>query len=226
MILHLVTDGRRLAVSDDPGKVGDALLTQARDAFAAGVDLVQVREPWMTARDLAPLVRRIVADSGGSRTRVVVNDRVDVAMASGAHGVHLKSTSVEPARVRRVVPRGFLIGLSVHSAAEAETAGDLVDYLVAGTVWPTSSKPKDQRLLGVDGLRDVVAAARVPVLAIGGVTVDRVQAVARTGAAGIAAISLFSPARATGLYPSHGARRLDDRVLEIRRLFDTPEPRS
>jgi thiamine-phosphate pyrophosphorylase len=79
----------------------------------------------------------------------------------------------------------------VHTPREAADAGDVVDYLVAGTVFPTASKAPDAPLLGVEGLRAIVAAARVPVLAIGGITLDRLDAIAGAGAAGVAGISLF-----------------------------------
>lgn len=140
---------------------------------------------------LAALVSELVAMTRGTATRVVVNDRLDVALCTGADGVHLRGDSAPPASVRALVPRGFIVGRSVHDAAEAAELGRDVDYLLAGTVWASRSKPAGQRVMGTDGLAAVVAAARVPVLAIGGVTVDRVSEVAAAGAAGIAAIGLF-----------------------------------
>lgn len=190
MILHLVTDRRRLA----PGAGVEAglacLLEQARAAAAAGVDVIQVRERDLDGRTLTALVRQIVAATRGSRTRVVVNDRLDVSLASGADGVHLRGDSFEAHDVRPCVPPGFLIGRSVHSVAEARESGP-VDYLVAGTLWPTPSKPERHPLLGLDGLRAVVTSAAVPVLAIGGVGLDGVASLASTGAAGLAGIGIW-----------------------------------
>jgi thiamine-phosphate pyrophosphorylase len=161
---------------------------------------VQVRERDLPGSDLATLVRAMVALARGSHTRILVNDRLDVAIAAGAAGVHLRSDSVAPAIARTMVPPGFLIGRSVHDAIEAGNFGDVVDYLVAGTVWPTPSKPMapgaDYHLLGVDGLTAIVRASRAPVLAIGGVTLERIPQVAQAGAAGLAAIGLFMPSRA------------------------------
>jgi thiamine-phosphate diphosphorylase len=121
----------------------------------------------------------------------VVNDRVDVALASGADGVHLRSDSIAPHVVRQMTPNGFVIGRSVHSASEAASVAG-VDYLIAGTVWTSASKNEGHQLLGLDGFSSIVRATHVPVLAIGGVTIDRVGEIAKAGGAGIAAIGLFT----------------------------------
>ena len=159
-------------------------------AVDAGVDLIQLRERDLDARDLATLAVDLVRLTRSTATRVVVNDRLDVALASGADGVHLRSDSMAAAAVRRIAPPGFLVGRSVHSVDEALAAGD-VDYLIAGTVFATVSKPGPHRLLGLAGLRAIVAAAGVPVLAIGGVGMEQLGVIADTGAAGVAAIGLF-----------------------------------
>ena len=126
----------------------------------------------------------------GSTTRVLVNDRLDIALACGAAGVHLRSDSVPPDAVRRAVPAPFVVGVSVHSLVEAIAVAPSVDYIVAGTDWPTPSKPA-AATIGPEGLSRIAAAVGVPVLAIGGVTLDRLAETARTGAAGAAAIGLF-----------------------------------
>ena len=191
MTICLVTDSRRLAGS----RAADSdrrrcLLAQARFAVDAGVDLIQVRERDLEAAALADNVSELLTVTRDTATRLVVNDRLDVALACGAAGVHLRADSIPIAAVRRLAPAGFLVGRSVHTAREATDASD-ADYLVAGTVFPSPSKALAHRLLGVDGLRAIVAAARVPVLAIGGISLDTVDAVAATGAAGVAAIGLF-----------------------------------
>jgi thiamine-phosphate pyrophosphorylase len=190
VILCLVSDRRRLAGADaPPDEARRCLLLQARYAVEAGIDLLQIRERDLEAADLAHLVTAMLGVTRGSRTRVVVNDRLDVALACGADGVHLRADSIAIAAARRLAPAPFLIGRSVHSAHEAgEAAG--ADYLVAGTAFPTASKP-GASTLGAGGLRDIVRAAPGPVLAIGGVTGDHCAGVAAAGAAGIAAIGLF-----------------------------------
>jgi thiamine-phosphate diphosphorylase len=190
-MLCLVTDRRRLS----GGSVAFAaargrLLDQARWAINSSVDIIQVRERDLEAVDLAALVSDLVRLSRRCDTRVVVNDRLDVALACGADGVHLRHDSVRAEAVRTIAPAGFLVGRSVHGVAEAEEAGP-VDYLIAGTVFPTASKPAGSPMLGLDGLAAIVQAVPVPVLAIGGITRERLDEVAAIGAAGVAGIGLF-----------------------------------
>ncbi len=222
MILQLITDRRRLA----PGASEDAgircLLEQVRHAVAAGIDLVQVREYDLEGRALSALVSQALALTRGTSTRLVVNERLDVALACGADGVHLRGQSFETSRVRALAGPGFLIGRSVRSADDARTAGP-VDYLIAGTVWPTVSKPEGHALLGPDGLRQVVEAAGVPVLAIGGIDASRLEALASTGAAGVAAIGVWMSSgggcRAVSLHAVtrtfRGGRDLANMVVRI-----------
>jgi thiamine-phosphate pyrophosphorylase len=204
VIACLVTDRRRF-VRPVPG-----LLDQIGRAVDAAIDMIQIRERDMAAGALADLVREALAIARGSRTRIVVNDRLDVAIGMGAHGVHLRHDSLPVAAARALAPPPFLVGRSVHHVQEARAAAG-ADYVIAGTVFPTSSKPLADAWLGVDGLRAVVTAAlNVPVLAIGGVTLDRVDAIAAAGAAGVAAIGLFVN------------ERLTDTAVELRRRFDSP----
>ena len=193
-ILCLVTDRRRLAGGDETFETARVRLVQlARDAVDAAIDLIQVRERDLETATLVDLVSDLVDIARGSTTRIIVNDRVDVALACGAGGVHLRSDSIAPASARAMAPPGFLIGRSVHQLAEAVEHAPAVDYLIAGTLFPTISKPAADRLLGESGLRQMAAAVRVPILAIGGVTVERVPAIAASGAAGVAGIGLFLP---------------------------------
>jgi thiamine-phosphate pyrophosphorylase len=164
---------------------------QASYAVAAGIDFIQIRESDLAADALSAIVADVLEVARGSRTRILVNDRVDVALACGAHGVHLRADSAAPQQVRRIVPPGFVVGQSVHTVTEAAVAADDVDYLIAGTIWPTSSKPQGHPLLGLDGLTAIVKAARVPVLAIGGVDIERLPAILAAGASGIAGIEIF-----------------------------------
>ena len=168
------------------------LLALIRRAAQAGVDLVQIRERGLTDRVLLDLVREAVSSVDGLATRVVVNDRPDVARAVGAVGVHLKGTSPPPRRIRALLAPLALVGRSVHSVDEAvrvEDAGG-VDYLVAGPVFETVSKPGHAGT-GIEGFEEIVRTVTLPVLAIGGVTVARTERLARAGAAGVAAIGAF-----------------------------------
>lgn len=179
---------------------GDALIFAAiRRAIAAGVDWVQIREKDLPAPALQELTRAAVAAAGRS-ARILVNDRLDVALAAGAAGVHLGSESVPVAEVARWrrdgnAPRGFLIGRSCHQLAEAldaERAG--ADYVFLGPVFATPSKVAYGAPQGITPLAETCRAVRIPVLAIGGISEENAVECFRAGAAGIAAIRLFQQA--------------------------------
>jgi len=188
-VICLVTDRRRLAGSADDV---EGLLTFIESAVEAGVDLVQIREPDLSSCVLYDLARRAVRSAAGTATRILLNDRVDVALAAGAAGVHLKSLSIPAKRVRALVPSSWIVGCSVHNVSEASqaVAAGAIDYLIAGTVFETTSKP-GQSPIGLGALKQIAHAVEVPTLAIGGVTVRRAGLVGRAGAAGLAAIGEF-----------------------------------
>ena len=219
----LVSDRRRLVPADAPLDASRrCLVAQARHACSAGVDLIQIRERDLDAAELARLVGDVLAITRGTPTRVVVNDRLDVALACGAHGVHLRGDSIPVEAARRLAPAGFLIGRSVHRVDEAMRATG-ADYLIAGTVFTTTSKPAGQPLLGADGLRSIVRASDVPVLAIGGITEDRIDQIAGAGAMGFAAIGLFIAPRSADRGTGEAICRaipLDGVVERARTAFD------
>ena len=188
----IVTRGRGTSGSDDRVKLVGRLAAAAR----AGADMIQIRERHFDDRSLLQFAREVIDAMRPFSTRVLINERTDVALASGADGVHLKSDGPAVLDVRRIVPDGFLIGRSVHSEREGqvvESAGGC-DYLLFGTVFRSPSKPDDHRLAGPEGLRGICASVSLPVIAIGGISVARVQDVRAAGASGIAAISLFAEA--------------------------------
>ena len=186
-VVCMITDRHRFAGGQE------ALVQRVAAAAADGVDLVQIRERDLDARDLGDLAERCVRAVRATRTRIVVNDRLDVALAAGAHGVHLRGESMPASRVRAVAPIGFLIGRSVHSVGEAVSAcaGGGLDYLLFGTVFVTDSKP-GQTPAGVKTLADVSSAVSVPVLAVGGISRETLPQLAGTGCAGFAAIGWFA----------------------------------
>jgi thiamine-phosphate diphosphorylase len=158
------------------------------------VDLIQIRERGLEDRDLLALTLQIRHATSDTTARIVINDRVDVALAAGVDGVHLPARAIPAARVRPIVPERFLIGRSVHSEEEAAAAArdGGCDYLIFGSVFDSASKPSGHVPAGLDALRRVSALVKLPVLAIGGVTWSRVPEIVKTGAAGIAAIGLFA----------------------------------
>lgn len=184
---HCVTDRRRF------GLTLDELVDRAATAARHGVDVIQVRERDLDDRALVALVRRILAAAAGTRARVIVNDRADVALAAGAAGVHLRADSVQASRIRAIAPPGFLIGRSIHAIAEADAAIDAggCDYLLFGTVYPSMGKPDGHPVAGLARLAEVCRRSPLPVIAIGGVDRSRVPAIRDAGAAGFAAVGLF-----------------------------------
>ena len=182
------------------GSVGsperDRLLSRLVEAAAAGATLIHVRERLLSDRDMVAFTRELVRRVEATPARVLVNDRLDVALAAGAHGVHLKSDGPGAADVRPLVPSAFIVGRSIHSEAEARvhTRHRGLDYLLFGTVFPSESKPDGHVPAGLEALARACAASPVPVVAIGGIDIDRAADIARAGAAGVAAISLFANA--------------------------------
>ena len=162
-------------------------------AIAAGVDWVQIREKDLPARRLLALTEAALEFARPQgRTRVMVNDRLDVALAAKAHGVHLGTRSMRVDLVRRLAPDEFVVGASCHSPEEALTAQAAgADYILLGPIFATPSKLRYGPPLGVGKLREVASQVSIPVFALGGITIDRVAFCRRNGAAGIAGIRIF-----------------------------------
>lgn len=193
--LCLVTDRRRLtrAAGRAEHDWRAALLEQAAGAARGGVTLIHIRERDLAARELLALTQAMLDVTAGSATRIVVNDRLDIALTAGAAGVHLRGDSPDARRLLPLLPDDFLVGRSVHTVAEAREIGRL-NYFVAGTVFPTRSKADIQTTLGTAGLEAIVrAAGDVPVLAIGGITEETASRVAISGVRGVASIGAFLP---------------------------------
>jgi thiamine-phosphate pyrophosphorylase len=193
--VYVVTDRRRLA--PDARTIRDeiaALEAWLDAALDAEVDVIQLRERDLDGGPLRDLTARLCDRARGRRTRILVNDRADVAVSAGADGVHLRADSAPLDRVRILAPNGWILGRSVHTASEARAAGDAgADYVLFGTVFGGGTKGDAIRLAGLEALTDVVRVSRAPVIAIGGIDADRAASCVAAGAAGVAAISIFLP---------------------------------
>ncbi len=165
------------------------MITAGTEPFRAGADFVQVREPGLEARALARLTRAWMAASGA---RVLVNDRVDVAIACGAAGVHLRDRSISPGRIRQMAPADFVISVACHDGESVlRAASEGADYAVLAPIFEPLSKVSGVPPLGLDALRSIASKAGIPVIALGGITAENAPQCVEAGAAGVAGITMF-----------------------------------
>jgi len=173
------------------GGVGKLLMLIGQ-RMQEGVDYVQIREKDMEAGELFALVSAVRMFPNTAGTRIIVNSRLDVALAARANGVHLPAGSPSPAQLRPICPPDFRIGVSCHTIDEVREAHrNGADYCLFAPVFAPLSKTDSRPPHGLEGLRKAVKAAPIPVFALGGIKPEHADACAKTGAAGIAGISLF-----------------------------------
>ena len=182
-------DFRLLLVTDRHQTWGRPLATILHDAVKAGVPAIQLRERDLSTRDLLPLVQEIQTTTMPGSVSLIVNDRVDLMMALNLDGVHLRSDSLPPLPVRQLIGPRRLMGVSTHSVEDVRRANQGgADYVVFGPIFETPSKRSFGPPLGINLLADVCCRSSIPVLAIGGITCERVRDVRRAGAHGVAVI--------------------------------------
>src|ERR1051325_2448464 len=169
-ITYLVTSGKKTSATTSSTHDFQKLLELIKSSIAAKIDLVQLREKALTIRVLQDLATRAAQLTRGTATKLLINDRPDVAAAAGADGVHLTSQSLPASVVRRDFGQEFIIGVSTHSLEEARAAKGGADFVVFGPVFPTPSKANYGSPAGLEQLASVCDALQpFPVLAIGGV---------------------------------------------------------
>jgi len=160
----------------------------ARELFNGGARLVQIRNKNAASADLLKQVV-MVLEFAPADSRVIVNDRADVAILARAGGVHLGQMDLPPQLARRILPESQIIGFSTHSLEQAlAAAGGPADYIAAGPVFPTSTKVDADPVIGLDGLREICLHVKKPVVAIGGITRENARDVFACGAASVAVI--------------------------------------
>jgi thiamine-phosphate pyrophosphorylase len=193
-IIYLITSGETTPATNEASTEFARLIELVRAAVAARVSLIQLREKNLSARSLYELTVRAARLTRGSATRLLVNDRADIARASGADGVHLTTRSMDASVVRRAFGDEFLIGVSTHSLEEARAARDGgAHFATFGPIFETNSKRAYGPPVGLARLREAARElAPFPVIALGGATSETAAALLRTGAQGVAAIRLFS----------------------------------
>jgi thiamine-phosphate pyrophosphorylase len=190
--------GRRLllyAITDRKHLRGREVEGFARDAGMAGIDMLQIREKDLSDAELYSLVLRAVKAVEGSGMRVLVNDRLDVALAAGAQGVHLGGHSAPTEVVRAAVPEGFIIGVSTHNRQEALLArAGGADFITFGPVFPTPYKDRYGPPVGTEALARLCDEIEIKVLPLGGINEENYLPLLHLPISGLAAISLFQNA--------------------------------
>jgi thiamine-phosphate diphosphorylase len=181
----------RLIVVTDPGvPSGRTVLDVVRASLRGGAPSVQLRAKDSSARDAAQLARELLAETRAAGALLFVNDRVDIALAVGADGAHLGDEDLPLAAARRIVPPGFLLGMSTDTAELARQAErDGADYLGVGPVYGTASKADAGAPIGTARIAEVAASVRIPIVGIGGIHAGNAAAIVHAGAAGVAVIS-------------------------------------
>jgi thiamine-phosphate pyrophosphorylase len=202
--LYLVADADFAAGRDLAGIV--------ESAVRGGVTLVQLRAKSLSGREFVELGRRIAGRLAKTGIPLIVNDRLDVALACGASGAHVGQEDMPVAMARRILGPGRTIGLSVNTPEEAVRAErDGADYVGAGPTYATSTKETALDVLGPEGVGRIKRAVRIPVVAIGGIAAENASAVAASGADGIAVVS--------AILDAPDARRAAE---ELKRAFKRP----
>ena len=193
-ILYLITSGKTTAKTTPNSPEFSDILRLLESAVAANIPLVQLREKSLTARALYELTSKAAAITRDTSTRLLVNDRFDVALGAGADGVQLTSQSMAADVVRSICGPEFLIGVSTHSLSEARMARERsANFVVYGPVFETESKKSYGAPQGLSKLQEVSSSlSGFPVIAIGGIQIDNVAACLRSGAQGVAAISMLN----------------------------------
>ena len=195
-LIYLITSGETSVQTTPASEDFARVLRLTEAAVSAKIDLLQIREKQLTGKTLYALATSAARITKGSKTKLLINDRADVALTTGADGVHLTTSSMPSKNVRQAFGESLLIGASTHSLAEAVAArAGGADFIVYGPIFETRSKEKFDAPVGLDSLARICSElAPFPVLALGGITLDRVAGCLLAGASGIAAISMLQDA--------------------------------
>ncbi|APF28993.1 thiamine-phosphate diphosphorylase [Clostridium sporogenes] len=180
--LYLITDRRFLK--------GRELKKVVEDAILGGVTIVQVREKDVSTREFYNVAKEVKEVTDHYKVPIIINDRLDIAQAIDAHGVHLGQNDMHLNIARRILGKDKIIGISVGNVREAlEAENNGADYLGIGTIFPTGSKKDVKEIIGIDGLSKIKNNISIPSVAIGGINKANFKDVLNTGIEGISVIS-------------------------------------
>jgi thiamine-phosphate pyrophosphorylase len=203
---------RLIVVTDPECGAGRSVVDVVRAALRGGAPAIQLRMKDASAREMASVASALLAETRAAGALLFINDRVDVALAVGADGAHVGQDDLPVSAARRIAPPGFLLGVSAETVELARAAqADGADYVGVGPVYATGSKADAGDAVGTERIAQVAAAVRIPVVAIGGITIDNAPPVIRAGAAGVAVIS--------------AVMRADDPEAAVRALLAPPPAR-
>jgi thiamine-phosphate pyrophosphorylase len=208
--------------------ITDATLAPGRDhvaiasaALAGGADMIQLRDKTGDLRALLPQARAIQALCRSLGAVFIVNDRLDLALAAGADGAHVGQEDLPAEAARSLLPPGRILGVSTHSREQAEAARECgADYIGFGPMFPTGTKDTGYAARGLDALRAIRVAVRLPILAIGGITLENVAEVIAAGATAPAVISAIVAAPDIAAAAAEFSRR----ILKAKGLGDARAP--
>jgi thiamine-phosphate pyrophosphorylase len=200
--LYAIADG------DAARAAGWTLETLAIEYLSAGVRLLQIRSKHAPSGELLRIVERVAARARAAGADLIVNDRVDLMMLAGARGVHVGQTDLPPAAVRALIGADPILGFSTHTRGQIDEAARLpITYLAVGPVFGTDSKDTGYTPVGVDLVRYARQVVAVPIVAIGGISLERAQMVLEAGADAVAVISdLLATGRPAERVAEYGSR--------------------
>jgi len=202
-------------IADVEFTAGRDLVALVRQAVRGGVTAVQLRAKGLETREFLQLALRMAPVLKTKSIPLIINDRVDIAMACGADGVHLGQEDMPPDRARRLLGKSKIVGVSVNTLKEAREAGRLgANYAGLGPIYSTSTKDTDLPVVGPEGVRRMRKKIDIPIIAIGGINAGNAAAVMNAGAAGIAIVSAIL-----------GAAEIRKAAAEIKALISVPDSR-
>lgn len=193
-------EGRELEMTNPSlyvitGSISHSIIGVVEAAIAGGATIVQLREKKKSSSEMIGIGREIHKLTQAASIPLIVNDRLEVALAIGAEGLHIGQQDIPPSEARKIIGWGKILGVSASTAVEARAAQEFADYIGAGPVFPTRSKSDAGDPISLDGLSKIIQSVPLPVVAIGGINHDNAAEVIQLGAAGVAVISAVMGAR-------------------------------